>query len=371
MQFPTLAGCASMNIHGKNNFKVGSFGEQIVDFDLLLANGETLHCNRTENSDVFHAAIGGLGLLGAITRVRLKLKKIDSGMLRVKALYAGSLMEMFDIFEERLAVADYLVGWVDCLAPDPVLGRGEVHHASYLHEGEDPEGRASLHIERQGLPSTIMGVPKSILWRFIQPFLINPGVRMVNAAKVFMASWKKDSDPYLQSHVAFAFLLDYVPNWRLAYGPGGLIQYQIFVPKETARDAMQAILRLQQKRNLPSYLGVLKRHKPDPFLLTHALDGWSLAMDFKVTQENRARLMKLTEEMTEIIVAAGGKFYFAKDSVLRPTDVARAYDTAKLDRFFELKKKLDPQNMFETDLARRVFGERIGSSALRLPQSAA
>ncbi|MEO7111481.1 MAG: FAD-dependent oxidoreductase, partial [Polyangiaceae bacterium] len=31
--FPTLAGCTSMNIHGKNNFKVGSFGEQIVDLD--------------------------------------------------------------------------------------------------------------------------------------------------------------------------------------------------------------------------------------------------------------------------------------------------------------------------------------------------
>jgi FAD/FMN-containing dehydrogenase len=369
-QFPTLAGCASMNIHGKNNFKVGSFGEQIVDLDLLLADGSTLHCDRTENSEVFHAAIGGLGLLGAITRIRLKLKKIESGMLRVKALYAHNLMEMFDIFEERMANADYLVGWVDCLAPDPALGRGEVHHASYLHEDEDPEGRASLHIERQGLPSTIMGVPKSILWRFMQPFLINPGVRMVNAAKSLMA-WKNDGHSYLQSHVAFAFLLDYVPNWRLAYGPGGLIQYQIFVPKETAREAMQNILRLQQKRNLPSYLGVLKRHKPDPFLLTHAVDGWSMAMDFKVTEQNRSRLMKLTEEMTEIIVAAGGKFYFAKDAVLRPSDVARAYDTAKLDRFFTLKKQLDPQNVFETDLARRVFGERIGSSALQLPQSAA
>jgi FAD/FMN-containing dehydrogenase len=368
--FPTLAGCASMNIHGKNNFKVGSFGEQIVDFDLLTASGSTVKCSRSENADIFHAAIGGLGLLGAITRVRLKLKKVDSGNLRVKALYAHDLDAMFDIFEERIPTADYLVGWVDCLNGEPGLGRGEVHDARYLHEGEDPEGPASLHVERQGLPSTIMGVPRSILWRFMQPFLINPGVRLVNAAKSFMA-WKNDGHSYLQSHVAFAFLLDYVPNWWFAYGPGGLIQYQIFVPKETARDAFKEILRLQQKRNLPSYLGVMKRHRPDPFLLTHALDGWSMAMDFKVTQENRSRLMKLTEEMTEIIVAAGGKFYFAKDAVLRPGDVSRAYETDKLDRFFDLKKRLDPNDMFETDLARRVFGERIGNVALRLPRSAA
>jgi len=360
--FPTLAGCASMNIHGKNNFKVGSFGDQILDFDLLTASGASMHCSRTENPAIFHAAIGGLGLLGAITRVRLKLKKIDSGMLRVKALYAKNLDHMFDIFEQSLPTADYLVGWVDCVNGEPALGRGEVHYASYLHDGEDPEGRASLHVERQGLPPTILGVPRSILWRFMAPFLINPGVKLVNTMKTFMA-WKNDGKEYLQSHVGFAFLLDYVPNWRLAYGPQGFIQYQIFVPKETARETMKQILRTQQKHDLPSYLGVLKRHRPDPFLLTHALDGWSMAMDFKVTEENRTRLMKLTAEMTEIVLAAGGKFYFAKDGVLREADVARAYDRDKVDRFFELKKQLDPQNLFQTDLARRVFGNRVATLA--------
>ena len=25
-----------------------------------------------------------------------------------------------------------------------------------------------------------------------------------------------------------------MPNWRLAYGPGGFIQYQVFVPNATA-----------------------------------------------------------------------------------------------------------------------------------------
>lgn len=356
--FPTLAGCVSMNIHGKNNFKMGPFGEHVLELDLLRADGTIVTCSRSENSEIFHAAIGGLGLLGAITRVRLKLKKIDSGMLRVNALYARNMDHMFDIFEERLPDSDYLVGWVDCTAGEPALGRGEVHQAHYLHEGEDPEGRASLHVERQGLPPTIMGVPRSILWRFMRPFMNDVGVQLVNGMKSFMA-WAKDGNSYLQSHVAFAFLLDYVPNWRLSYGPTGFIQYQIFVPHETARATMKEILRVQQARKMPNYLGVLKRHRPDPFLMTHALDGWSMAMDFRVTDSNRDRLWKLTEEMTEIVVAAGGKFYFAKDAVLRPNDVARAYETEKVDRFFALKRQLDPNGVFETELARRLFGERI------------
>lgn len=358
--FPTLAGAVSMNIHGKNNFKAGPFGDHVLELDVMKADGTVVTCNREANAELFHAVIGGLGLLGAVTRVRLKLKKIESGMLRVNALYARSLDHMFDIFEEKIPDSDYLVGWVDCTSGEPALGRGEVHQALYLHEGEDPEGRASLHVERQGLPPTIMGMPRSQLWRFMQPFMNDYGVRLVNAAKSFMA-YAKDGNSYLQSHVAFAFLLDYVPNWRLAYGAGGFIQYQIFVPKETAREAFKDILRLQQARKMPNYLGVMKRHRPDPFLMTHALDGWSMAMDFRVTASNRERLWKLTEEMTEIIVAAGGKFYFAKDAVLRPKDIERAYDPQKVDRFFALKREMDPDGLFETDLARRIFGRRLAA----------
>ena len=53
---------------------------------------------------------------------------------------------------------------------------------------------------------------------------------VVNVA-TFMFGAGQDTSARL---VAFSFLLDYVPNWRKAYLPGGFIQYQSFVPKETA-----------------------------------------------------------------------------------------------------------------------------------------
>jgi hypothetical protein len=54
------------------------------------------------------------------------------------------------------------------------------------------------------------------------------------------------------------------------------------------------------------YLAVLKRHRPDPFWMTHAVDGWSLALDYKVTPGNRAALWALCDALTEIVIAAGG-----------------------------------------------------------------
>lgn len=354
---PTLGGCVGMNIHGKNNFRAGPFGEHVLEVDLLTPQGQLLTLSRDQNSELFHAVVGGLGMLGAVTRVKLKLKKVESGKLRVECISGKTLDAMMDAFEERLPHADYLVGWVDCFARGKSLGRGQVHSAHYLHAGEDPEGAQSLQVARQGLPSSIMGLPKSELWRIMRFFSNQPLWSLVNALK-YHSSWRQHGTSYLQSHVAFAFLLDYVPNWRLAYGPGGFIQYQVFVPHATARETLKDVLNLCHAAKMPSFLGVLKRHRPDPFLLTHALDGWSLAMDFPVNAKNKQALWAMTERLTERVLAAGGKFYFAKDSVLRQSDVERAYGRERIERFLALKQQVDPTNLLTSDLWSRLLSPK-------------
>ena len=58
----SMGGAAAMNIHGKNNFALGSFGECVQSFDLLLPNGSTVHCTRETEPALFHAAIAGVYL---------------------------------------------------------------------------------------------------------------------------------------------------------------------------------------------------------------------------------------------------------------------------------------------------------------------
>src|SRR6478609_9225463 len=93
---PTLGGCVSMNIHGKNNFRVGPFGDHVLELDLITPSGERLTLNRSQNPDLFHAVIGGLGMLGAVTRVKLKLKKVESGKLRVECISGKNLDALMD-----------------------------------------------------------------------------------------------------------------------------------------------------------------------------------------------------------------------------------------------------------------------------------
>lgn len=354
--FPTLGGAAGMNIHGKNNWKAGPIGDWIQEFELLTLTGETKVCSRSQNAELFHAAIGGFGMLGILTRLDLQLKKVYSGLLHVTPIVHRNFDALFRIFEERLPQSDYLVGWIDCFASGDALGRGQIHQANYFAPGEDPQPAQTLRVENQELPDSLFGiVPKSLMWRFMKPFVNDPGMRAINFAKYLSSTKLGDGKAHTQSHAGFAFLLDYVPNWKHAYKPGGLIQYQSFVPKECAQAVFSAQLKLAQAYGVVPYLGVFKRHRSDDFLMTHAVDGHSLALDFAVMPAKQGALLSLAAEMDRLVLDAGGRFYFAKDSTLHQSAVVEALGEERVSKFLALKRECDPENLLQTNLYRRLF----------------
>lgn len=353
--FPTLGGCLAANIHGKNNWQAGPLGEHVIEFEALLPNGETIKCSPTENAEYFYALISGMGLLGIFTSITLQLKKIYSGDMRVTAWTQPNLQEMLTTVDENKD-ADYVVGWVDCMVGGGGLGRGQVHRAEYLKEGEDQHAKKSFRVDHQVLPNKFFGlVPKELLPLFMAPFTNNLGTWAVNHAKYIANSTIGNGHSYQQPLVGFNFLLDYIPNWERIYGGGGLIQYQSFLPKESAGAAYLDMLRLCQKSGLPSYLGVLKRHRPDKFLFSHAVDGYSLALDFRVTRGNHKRLTKMVAELDQIVLQASGRFYFAKDSTLNAETVEHYLGKETITKFKKLKTEVDPDNLLQSDLYRRCF----------------
>lgn len=349
----TLGGCLGANIHGKNNFQMGTIGEHVLEFDVLLPTGARVTCTPKKNSDLFHAMIGGLGMLGVFLSVTLKMKRIHSGLISVDAWPVPNLDRHLSDLLENAPHYDYIVGWLETFAGGKSLGRGQIHAARNLKGGEDPDVAETRKLSHQHLPDRLFGVmPKSLLHNFMNPFVNNLGWRAINTAK-YVSAQRKHS--FRQSHAAFHFLLDYVPNWERSFGRGGLIQYQSFVPKETAGKAWREMIQLSHRRGLPSYLGVTKRHRPDKFLLTHAVDGFSLALDFKVTDRNRAGLSAMLQEFDRIVLDAGGRFYFAKNSETSPESARKFLGYQTVSKFKKLKKRCDPKGLLESDLYRRIF----------------
>jgi FAD/FMN-containing dehydrogenase len=346
---PTVGGSIAMNIHGKNHFKAGGFGEHVESVDVAFATGETRTISPERDAELFRAVVGGFGLLGVVTSARLRLKRVHSGLLDVTAVPLASLAALVEEFERRAPAADYLVGWVDCFHAE---GRAVLHEGRHLPAGADPLSAETLQAPAQELPTRVAGVlPRAAVPHLLAAFGSAAGMSFVNAMK-FRATSLRGVRSFREPHVRFAFLLDYVPGWKRIYRPGGLIQYQSFVPRDAAVAVHTRLLALCRERGIVPWLGVYKKHRACPFLMAHGVDGYSFAMDFPVTAANRERLWALCREMDEIVLAAGGRFYFAKDLTATPEALRRAYPN--LDRFRELKRQLDPGGALTSDLAIRL-----------------
>jgi FAD/FMN-containing dehydrogenase len=354
---PTVGGCLAMNVHGKNNWVRGTMGEHCLDFDLLRPDGVVKTIDKNTEPELFHAVIGGFGQLGVVVRARLQLKRVGSGLVEGKAVAAGNLHDLLRALDDAKEDWEYVVGWIDAFAGGPGTGRGLLHFARHLEAGEDEDPASSLDPTSQDLPARILGVfPKSLVWRLMKPWTNRAGMRLINLAKNFHGSTIADGAVYRQSLAAFSFLLDYVPDWKKTYLPGGLIQHQSFVPVTEAESVFRQQLEICRRRGMPSFLAVVKRHRPDEFLLSHGVDGFSLALDFPVVEGRRAELWSMIRELAEPVVAAGGRFYAAKDAAL-PGELFRAsFPDGEIERFFEIKDRLDPEGILRSALSDRLLG---------------
>lgn len=77
MEFPgiTVGGGYAGTSGESSSFKHGFFDRTINWVEMVLANGETLKCTNSENSDLFHGAAGAVGSLGVTTLVELQLRQ--------------------------------------------------------------------------------------------------------------------------------------------------------------------------------------------------------------------------------------------------------------------------------------------------------
>jgi decaprenylphospho-beta-D-ribofuranose 2-oxidase len=98
------------------------------------------------------------------------------------------------------------------------------------------------------------------------------------------------------------------------------------------------------------YLAVFKRFGPGSGgLLSFPLEGWTFAIDMPAEAPG---LRAALDEADELVAAAGGRVYLAKDSRLRAEMLAAMYPG--LQRFGELRARLDPSGALRSDLARRL-----------------
>lgn len=327
-RFVTLGGAVANDVHGKNHHRVGTFGRHVLALGILRSDGSSHRCSLNENTALFKATIGGLGLTGLILWVEMRLRRIASASVHVRRTRFETLDEYWALDEQARNGHEFSVAWID-----------SAHGERGLHfSGDFCDGEGAPAVTGRSAP------------RFTMPF--SPPLSLVNrlTTRVFNTLYLDASRPseYTSAAYGYFFPLDSIGEWNRAYGVRGLYQYQCVLPPDSMKEAVRAIFLMIRRSGQGSFLNVLKTFGAveSPGLISFPRAGTTIAMDFPNRGDASLRLF---DALDRIVCEAGGALYPAKDMRMNRAVFESGYPA--LGTFVE---QLDPG--FSSNFWRRVTG---------------
>jgi decaprenylphospho-beta-D-ribofuranose 2-oxidase len=282
-----------------------------------------------------------MGLTGFITRATIKLKRVESALVKVDTVKTRNIEETMAVLSEHDKKYGYTVAWSDDLAAGRHLGRSIITSGDFAALDDLDAGQRSDPFNFD--PRAKLAAPN-----VFPPGLMNRhSIRLANAAWYLKAPRHREHE--LQTISQFFHPLDGIRNWNRVYGPAGFRQYQYVMPFG-AEQAVRKSFEMVSAHRAPSFVTVLKRFgKADPGLLSFPTEGWTLALDFPARTRG---LGPLLDELDKLVVAHGGRVYLAKDSRVSAATLEEMYPG--LPEFRKLRAELDPAGVLASDLSRRL-----------------
>ncbi|MBW2483276.1 MAG: FAD-binding oxidoreductase [Deltaproteobacteria bacterium] len=353
----SVAGAICANVNGKDAWRQGSFAHQVISLKLLLASGEILTIDRSH--ELFNAVVGGIGLLGIIVEATLQLKPIPSPYVEINRIPVPDVDALLETMARVELTYDAIVVWVDAYARGRRTGRAVIHTAKWLEINETESQRRDvlkagyerLENHRQfGLALHERFGPILSLMLHAQRPMMNLFNRLYYAGGELLAATGRSSNTEL--FLRFAFEASFtVPPAHLVCGPRGYT-VQLTFPRSGAREAIVELLGICQSSPCPPVTTILRAHKSDNCLISFSEDGYSLNFEFHPKKNSEAASREAVDRLIDATARRGGKIHLAKDQVLRPDQFYRVYPRYK--DLLKIKRQLDPEGLFTSDLARRV-----------------
>jgi FAD/FMN-containing dehydrogenase len=344
-KFVTVGGAIAADVHGKNHHRDGGFADSVEAFRLITPGGETITCSRTVNPELFTATTGGMGLTGVIVEATLRLRKIETGWLKQETHVAIDLDAAIAALEAT-ATSTYSVAWIDCLAKGNALGRSLIYAADHA-SAQDYEllGNGSTAFPMTFPPARAARITAPL---FAPGWALNRASVSVFNALYFSRGAARAGAPELVHWDPYFFPLDTIGHWNRIYGRRGFVQHQCVIPLETARGVLAEILGRVSWRGSVSFLAVLKQLGSSHGLMSFPMRGYTLAMDFPVTDT----LLPFLDEIDALMADAGGRLYLAKDARQSRATFEAGYPG--LAAFRELRRQTGADRHFASHLSARL-----------------
>lgn len=325
-KFVTLGGMIAADVHGKNHHCEGSLRRYVDWIDVMIGDGTVIRCSHSENAELFEYTIGGMGLTGVILQAAIRLRPVQTGWIRQTTLAPLNLAAALDIFASK-SEATYSVAWIDCLSTGSNLGRSVIMLGEHASIEDLPAHKAVRPFEtpikrRRQIP---FDLPTFALNRY--------SIRAFNSL-YYRAGYKRSIEYPTERLVdwdSFFYPLDAITGWNRMYGRKGFAQFQCVIPLEHAAQGLTTLLKTIAEQGSGSFLAVLKRLGPGGYGISFPMEGYTLALDFPISE----RTLSLLERLDAITLDHAGRFYLAKDSRMKAKTLI-ASDT-RIEQFLKLR----------------------------------
>jgi FAD/FMN-containing dehydrogenase/CRP-like cAMP-binding protein len=344
----TVGGTLSANSVSRFSPLWGREGKSVNALQMLCADGEVRSCSRTENEDLFRAAIGGWGSLGVILSATIQLRSVPVPT-RVSTRV-----------ERRQGVE----GLAAALKPG---GGGDEETVYSLIAYSDHRPRVLLARARYSTEPIDAMVPHQPASRLRVP--LEWAINQVSAAG--QAFWNfaydiyvREDRPYVDDLAGFTFFQDGNVRTREAAArlglPFRLIQQTFVVPESQPLLLERFIAESEARLAAAGFHTALVDslylpHDEVPFALSSTREGGGFVVT--VTYEGPIDFPRLTRELERLsadLAQEGGYVHITKNVFAAPELMERAYAPG-LAQWRRAKDHWDPENRFGNAFLARVF----------------
>ena len=338
-KFITIGGALASDVHGKNHHIDGSISNHVVEFDLVLESGEVITCSPDVYPDLFEATCGGMGLTGVISRVKFRLKKIETSFIRQKQIKAENLQELIELFDTYKDYT-YSVAWIDCLKKGDHFGRSILMLGEHAKVDELSEAQRNAPLKVPG--------NKQIVFPINMPWWVLNKLTVKAFNFLYYAKNLKKEINNIVSYEPFFYPLDKVLHWNRLYGKPGFVQYQFVLPLDAKQGLVEILHRISDE-GLGSFLAVLKVFGKQESMISFPKEGYTLALDFPV----RKGLLGFLDELDELVLKYDGRLYMSKDARMKPEMLKGGYP--ELEKFKNIIKKYNPNGKIRSAQSDRLL----------------
>lgn len=308
---------------------MGALGSSIRELKVIVPGGIHKHCSPTQETELYRATMGGLGLTGIIIEVTIQLIPIESAYIKIRRARADNLEELLSLLKNT--TDSFRKAELDLSS----IGKGTVitaHFASVSEISHEIDNPLEIKIEKKRSELPILPIYSIHPW----------GVKAIHHIR---SRWKKGVK---KTEVLSLGQFYRTTRWNRLYGKRGFISFQCVIPEQGIQNLLSTI---SQSRFVPAKATLTYLDNEGESYLSYHGSGICLEAFFP---NIGGEIFELIHRLNRIVFSLGGKV--TPSTPVDPVLFRQMYP--QFVKWCHVKQIIDPDWAFQSDLSRRLKMER-------------